>query len=283
MEISVVIPVYNAEPYLLDCLASVSGQARVKEVVIIDDGSHDGSKELISEESANIPGLILITHQGNVNLGRSASRNLGIASATCEWIAFLDADDWYLPSRFEHLPQNPDRKIEGFYDAISTYYEDTAYKTTFPSEWTGISKDPIYSTLIDHLICNDDESISLNALVVRRSICEEIGGFDVDLKTGEDTDFIWRLAQRGRLSSGKAGKPVAIRRVHGANSYFDTKATDQQRKIFYGLWNRRIKTFRLSAKARRIIAKKHRYYQAINNRQSPSISRRLCQAFKDLV
>ena len=90
-EISVIIPVYNVEAYLRECLDSVVNQAlRDIEIICVDDGSTDGSAAILKEYAAK-DGRIKIVKQANAGAG--AARNAGLALAKGEWLSFLDADD----------------------------------------------------------------------------------------------------------------------------------------------------------------------------------------------
>ncbi|MGI8682736.1 MAG: glycosyltransferase family 2 protein [Mycobacteriales bacterium] len=88
--ISVVVPVHNAEPYLQPCLDSLAAQAASVEVVCVDDGSTDGSEAVLDQYAARHPWLRVL-HVANGGAGRA--RNLGVAAATGEFLAFADADD----------------------------------------------------------------------------------------------------------------------------------------------------------------------------------------------
>lgn len=89
--ISVIIPVYNVRAYLTDCLESVVAQTLAdKEVMLIDDGSTDGSAE-ICDYYASLYSYFRVIHKPNG--GPSSARNLGIGEAKGEWLIFLDSDD----------------------------------------------------------------------------------------------------------------------------------------------------------------------------------------------
>lgn len=91
VDISIVIPVYNAREWISDCVHSaLSAYSGPLEVVCVDDGSTDGSGEILDSIAERHPGLIVI-HQDNH--GRCHARNVGIRAAHGEWIGFLDADD----------------------------------------------------------------------------------------------------------------------------------------------------------------------------------------------
>ena len=101
--ISVIIPVYNVEPYLRKCLDSVVGQTyRDLEILIVDDGATDGSGKICDEYAATDHRLQVI-HQNNKGL--SEARNRGIDIATGDYILFVDGDDWIEPNTVECLLQ----------------------------------------------------------------------------------------------------------------------------------------------------------------------------------
>lgn len=99
IKVSVVIPVYNVENYLRDCLSSVADQTlRDIEIICINDGSFDGSDSILKEFSEHDSRFVVITQQ---NAGLSVARNRGLASATGDYIYFLDSDDFLVPRALE--------------------------------------------------------------------------------------------------------------------------------------------------------------------------------------
>ena len=100
-KISVIIPVYNVAPYLEKCVKSVINQSYGDlEIILVDDGSNDGSGK-ICDELKKTDSRIIVIHQENQ--GRSVARNRGLDRATGEWIAFLDSDDWLEMEAYEVL------------------------------------------------------------------------------------------------------------------------------------------------------------------------------------
>jgi CDP-glycerol glycerophosphotransferase len=99
--ISVIVPIYNVEPYLDECLSSLATQThRDLEVLCVNDGSTDGSAA-IAERFAATDGRFKVLHQPNAGLG--AARNSGIRAATGDYLAFVDSDDYLPPDGLEHL------------------------------------------------------------------------------------------------------------------------------------------------------------------------------------
>ena len=105
--ISVIVPVYNVEGYLVRCLDSITGQTyRDLEIILVDDGSSDRSGR-ICDECAKKDSRVRVFH--TVNRGLSEARNLGVDFATGEYIGFVDADDWIEPDMYEKLLQEAER------------------------------------------------------------------------------------------------------------------------------------------------------------------------------
>lgn len=101
MTLSIVIPVYNTKKYLSDCLGSILTQSFTDfEILLIDDGSSDGSSELCNE-FARLDSRIRVFHKENG--GVSSARNLGLANACGEWVYFVDSDDCLLPGGLQTL------------------------------------------------------------------------------------------------------------------------------------------------------------------------------------
>ncbi len=101
MTLSIVIPVYNTKAYLSDCLGSILTQSFTDfEILLIDDGSTDGSGELC-DEFARLDSRIRFFHKENG--GVSSARNLGLANACGEWVYFVDSDDFLLPGGLQTL------------------------------------------------------------------------------------------------------------------------------------------------------------------------------------
>lgn len=102
-KISLIIPIYNTKKYLRQCLDSAVCQTyQNMEIICVDDGSTDGSGEIL-EEFARKSSRIIAVHQKNK--GESAARNTGLRMATGDCIGFMDCDDWIEPDMYEKLIQ----------------------------------------------------------------------------------------------------------------------------------------------------------------------------------
>ncbi len=99
--LSVVVPVYNVERYLPQCLDSLVAQTRpIDEILLVDDGCTDGCPGIMREYAARWPAMRVIRRD---NAGAAAARNAGLDQATGDWIGFVDADDWIEPDMYARL------------------------------------------------------------------------------------------------------------------------------------------------------------------------------------
>lgn len=122
--VSVIIPVYNCERFIEKAIKSVLLQPEVFEIIVINDGSLDETQNIIENLQKKNPIIKINHHQYNKNRGRSASRNLGIKKATGNFIAFLDADDFYLKNRFvkDEKLFNKNKDAHGVYNAVGFHF-----------------------------------------------------------------------------------------------------------------------------------------------------------------
>lgn len=184
--ISVIIPAYNAERTLKQTIESVLKQTFSDwELIVINDGSQDATLEIVSHISDARVKVFSYS-----NAGVSASRNRGIAKATGELIAFLDADDLWTPDKletgFQALQANPQAAVAyswtDYIDESGQFFRAGNHVTE-----TG----NVYAKL---LLGNFLENGS-NALV-RKQALTEVGGFDESLSGPEDWEIYLRLAER---------------------------------------------------------------------------------------
>jgi glycosyltransferase involved in cell wall biosynthesis len=223
--VSVVVPAFNAGKWLGEAVNSILDQEHVLEVVLVEDGSIDDSLS-VCEQLAESKGKVrLVRHQNGENRGAGASRNLGVREAKSELIAFLDADDIYLPDRFglpvKMLAENS--QIEGVYEAVGTIFEDESAKKKWEvlgwGELTAVSKVLRANELFYHLVMWDVGHFHLDGLVIRKSLFYKVGGFNESLRLHQDTDFCIKAAALGNVVPGRLGEAVALRRVHAGNRF----------------------------------------------------------------
>lgn len=132
VKVSVIIPVYNAEKYLAQCLDSVLSQSLSDmEVICVDDGSSDGSAKIIAGYAA-ADGRIKKLEQENSGAG--SARNAGLAAAEGEYVLFLDADDWFEPDYMESAYQRASETGADICISRGVMFDD-ASGAELPSEW----------------------------------------------------------------------------------------------------------------------------------------------------
>ena len=115
MKVSIIVPVYNSEKYLKDCLDSLVNQTlKDIEIIVIDDASSDNSLEILKDYESKYPNKIRV-YANTKNLGQGATRNKGIKLATGEYIGFLDSDDYVnfnmYAKMYEMAKKNDDPEI----------------------------------------------------------------------------------------------------------------------------------------------------------------------------
>ncbi len=165
MKISVIIPVYNVKPYLERCVNSVLRQTyKDLEIILVDDGSTDGSGELC-DTIANSDYRIHVIHQKNQGL--SGARNTGIKKSTGEYIAFLDSDDeWLLYDGLEKLPLK--EKSDAIIFKRVDIWDKKQRNASTDYDIEKISKMSNIQTIFSYLVAKQKLQISACFLLVRR-------------------------------------------------------------------------------------------------------------------
>lgn len=182
--VSVVIPAYNRAATLRRALGSVTDQSRrPDEVIVVDDGSTDGTDTIVE---SGFPGVRLIRQ---ANRGVSAARNRGIATATGEWIAFLDSDDEWKPDKLEKQLA----ALAAFPDAPLCHTNEVWIRNGRRVN-EGRRHAKAGGRIFRH--CLPLCVISPSSAVVRRSLFAEIGGFDESMPVCEDYDMWLRICAR---------------------------------------------------------------------------------------
>lgn len=220
--VSVIVPVYNAEKFIEKAIHSALQQPEVIELVVVNDGSRDGTLKNIEYLQEMNSKIKLFHHENKINKGRSASRNLGIKKAKGKFIAFLDADDFYLPNRFTNDKKifQENSEIDGVYNAIGAhFYRDASAKEQDQLELTTIRENVKPEELFDVLFYGGKGHFSIDGLTVKRTVFEMVGYFDEALNVSEDTNLFFKLALKCLLKTGIIDKPVAMRGVHNENVF----------------------------------------------------------------
>lgn len=244
MQVSVITPVYNAASFVRRAVESALQQPEIAEVLLIEDGSPDNSLEVCQQLADQDPRVKLLRHPKGENRGAGASRNLGMRNASCEFIAFVDADNYYLPGRFTAAKNifaiHPE--CEGVYENIGMHVEDEESLQRWikskkaVTELTGLAASVAPEQLTEALIEGRMGSLTLDGLTLKRSVLEKSGYMAESLRLHQDTEWIIRVTSVARLIAGRLTVPVAMRGVHDHNRISASRSISQvyqERMLFW--------------------------------------------------
>jgi glycosyltransferase involved in cell wall biosynthesis len=198
---SVIIPLFNKEKFIEATLKSVLNQTFIDfEILIINDGSTDNSASIIKgfDDSR-------IRYYYKENAGVSSARNDGIEKAQSNYISFIDADDYWYPDFLEEMykiiQKHPEQKV------FSAAIEIETSKKVIPASYSIIKTNDC--EIVNYFTASSKETvICTSCAVFYKSIFEETGTFDIEIKSGQDTDmwiriginypvvFSWRILAR---------------------------------------------------------------------------------------
>jgi glycosyltransferase involved in cell wall biosynthesis len=197
--VSVVIPTFNRAREVKIALESVRAQTYPEfEVIVVDDGSTDGTGEALRQLIAQPGGRgVPIRYFSQPNQGQSVARNKGIAEALGEWIAFLDSDDVWLPEKLEWQV----RAVERFRNQCGACFTDARLvnhmareTTSFRDSGKGFGQDIGIDPNAVRNLAKSFYPYWVSALLARTDVVKQIGGFDPQIQFAEDHDFNFRLS-----------------------------------------------------------------------------------------
>jgi glycosyltransferase involved in cell wall biosynthesis len=209
-DVSIIIPNYNCKPYLAKAISSVVKQTRVNiEIIVIDDGSSDGSVKWLKAAKQTFNEIKIIEQQ---NAGVVNARNTAIAEAQADYIAFLDADDYWsedkLSTQINYMKNNPRCALTFTnYMHVDEQYTPIVDCFTF---WPEFLKkinphhsgyQPLKSAFNVLLYAN---VIGTSSVVVKREAINHVGGFDTSLKSASDWDCWLKIAYIGEVAFSSA-------------------------------------------------------------------------------
>jgi glycosyltransferase involved in cell wall biosynthesis len=181
MSIGIVMPAFNAERHIADALSSLLREAALGlEIVVVDDGSTDGTAEIVKGMADRFPEIRLVRGE---HRGVAAARNLGLREVLPRHplITFLDADDLSYPARLARQAGRlgADSGVMGVIGNLQLFEEiDPDNMLPRPGTWVRTVR-----------------GISLTTLLVRREVFDQLGLIDEDFDAGEDADFILRMLE----------------------------------------------------------------------------------------
>jgi len=217
--VSVVIPLYNKVRYIGRALDSVLAQTFSDfEVIVVNDGSTDGSGKAV--EQYTDPRIRLV-HREHVNsAGGHAARNLGIAEARADLVAFLDADDEWLPEHLEAILRMRQRFPDcGAYTTARRIIEKggrrwtPAFATIPESPWEGIIPNYFRTVLLE------GDPVNSSSVVIPKRVFDCVGLFPAGVLRGGDTDMWCRIALTYPIAFSTQVGEICHREVEGRISH----------------------------------------------------------------
>jgi peptidoglycan/xylan/chitin deacetylase (PgdA/CDA1 family)/2-polyprenyl-3-methyl-5-hydroxy-6-metoxy-1,4-benzoquinol methylase len=187
INVSIIIAAYNATETVVETLCSLRAQNHTGwQAIVVDDGSSDTTTACVQGLAACDPRIRLVTQE---RTGVSAARNKGLAVADGDWLLFLDADDWLAPLHLERMTQVASARAD--VDAVHCGWTRVAPDGTRMAATYGPEAEDLFPVFARRC------AFSVHACIVRRSIVEDVGGFDTSLHTCEDWDLWQRIARAG--------------------------------------------------------------------------------------
>lgn len=222
--VSAVIPTRNRLDLVRRAIASVRSQTYPNvEIVVVDDGSTDGTAEML----ANVPDVRLVRLSQGV--GGAGARNRGIEAASGDLIAFLDSDDEWLPDKLtQQVPRLLDQpEVGAVYSRHYSHDDETGVRSEVHAAlYTGDITEQLFSGRCPRTV---------SLFTVRRKALEEVGGFDEDLPGFQDTDLWIRIASRWRFDAVDA--PLTVVHNHpGSRVTTDASVREKAVDEFLGRW-----------------------------------------------
>jgi len=211
--VSVIVPAFNCEEYLGTALDSVLAQdGPALEVIVVDDGSTDGTQDIAERFVAAAPGTVSLHRQANA--GSAAARNRGLEAARGTLIAFLDADDYWFPGKLEaevgYLDSHPDI---GIVCSRWLLWHEGDPAPADSDDHGGEPATDLQGWLYDRLFL--DCEVWTSTVLIRRQVIDAVGAFDTSLRRGQDYDYWLRAARVTPMA--RLARATAVYRIHGSS------------------------------------------------------------------
>ena len=224
MKISVVIPCYNADLWIIGTLESVIAQTILPhEVFVIDDGSSDRTLTSVQTFAATSPVPVIVLQSDR--LGPAGARNVGIQAATGDWIAFLDADDWWKPEHLERICAAVQTSGDVVYLASAEHFSINVNRVVSRSD----SPFDTLQTNIDHstyfALYQKHGLLELSSSAISRQRLTEVGGFKPEFRGAEDFEMIMRAVYDRTLAYDPT--PSSYYRCNNPESHSHKFALDE--------------------------------------------------------
>ena len=194
-KISVVIPSYNGAHFLPKSIESVLAQDEVvEEIVVVDDGSTDNTADVVAQYAPRVRYVF------QSNKGLAGARNTGIREASSEWVALLDCDDWWMPSKIREQKRAIQQNTVLVYTGILLVNSDGS---------TSVSRATPPEALWPQL--RTKNLITPSTVIIRKDALLKIGGFNESIRACEDWDLWVRLFPYGSFEA--VSEPLTAYRV----------------------------------------------------------------------
>jgi glycosyltransferase involved in cell wall biosynthesis len=213
--VSVVIPVYNGSAYLRRAIESVLEQTyQAIEVVVVDDGSVDDSAQIIASYGPRLKPI----HQQNA--GVSQARNAGIRAAHGEFVAFLDQDDWWLPTKVAKQVKvfRQDDEFGLAHTGVAFYHEPS---DTLVGRPNALRPELLVGRCYERLLLGN--AILNSSVMVRKSVLNTVGILSTEIRGNSIQDYdLWlRIARHS--SFGYVSEELVVYRLHAAQGMWDAR------------------------------------------------------------
>jgi len=233
----VVIPLFNAEKYIELALNSVAEQTIApRKIVVVNDGSRDGSEAVVQKFAAEVAGHLRVDVISKANGGVNSARNVGLSACESPFVAFLDADDEWLPDKIERqmdLFGETKEQLGLVYCSFVLINEESEYLDgVFPKG----EKMPIFEgDAFSDLLKGNYVYGSASGVLVKRVCFVAVGPFDETLKNCEDWDMWLRISQRFQIAFCHQAK-TRIRR-HSTNTQNNAPLMLEHQIRFLNKWS----------------------------------------------
>jgi glycosyltransferase involved in cell wall biosynthesis len=213
--VSVVIPVYNGGSFLTKAIESTLSQTyKPIELIVVDDGSVDDSADIISSYGTRLRPI------RQPNAGVAQARNVGIRAARGDFVAFLDQDDWWLPTKVakqvEFFGQDHDL---GLVHTDAAFYHDPS--ASFIGRINRLRPELLTGRSFERLLLGN--AILNSSVMVRRSVLNTVGTINIEIRgnTIQDYDLWLRIAKQS--SFGFIAEKLVVYRLHPGQGMWDAR------------------------------------------------------------
>ena len=220
VKFSVVMPLYNAAPYVKEAVQSVLEQSYPNwELIVVDDGSDDGSLDIVNDFAERNSKIKILTHDGGQNKGVSATRNLAINKSTGSWISLIDADDTWYPDKLKREAQiiclHPEVVL--LYSKAKRNQEKpdpkNNAKLVYGTGENGEIKEPFKKLLPGFFT-------STSAVTFKKEVFVKCGGFNENMRFSEDTLMFHQIMEHGNVYC--IDEILGTHRIHDSSAVSNT-------------------------------------------------------------